>query len=345
MLAGLFMLVWLSALVSANVSLYRGEGEDAVIERGGDASQGCSWVFTAESQDSSQGSPWLDQGTTCCYPKSGCSSNNDPICREDGSFRLESGNGKCKLHLLPVRLTDVGLYTTTFIASGRSLQTTLEMRMKMPSKQGRCGPDFPFPNGQPGRCDARVSQDKVGPCCSGEGWCGSSPLHCECDNCVNYRRVLPTGRCGRDHPDPDGRPGRCDHRANQDKVGPCCSASGWCGASEAHCNCDGCTDYRLTVWTQWSPWSGCSRTCGAGSATRTRSCSSPGGQGSSCPGQGTETRQCNDGNCPVDGSWSSWSTWSQCSLSCGGGFRTRDRYCSSPRAGGKPCLGDRKSVV
>ena len=30
--------------------------------------------------------------------------------------------------------------------------------------------------------------------------------------------VLPTGRCGQDHPDPDGRPGRCDPHANQDKV-------------------------------------------------------------------------------------------------------------------------------
>lgn len=30
---------------------------------------------------------------------------------------------------------------------------------------------------------------------------------------------------------------------------------------------------------------------------------------------------------PTPGQWSGWSSWSSCSLSCGGGFRTRMRQC------------------
>ena len=136
------VLVWLVCLVdmgSGNVWMYLREGEDVVMERRGDTSQGCTWEFTARGLGSSYGSPWLDAGTSCCYPQSdSCSSNEDPSCREEGSFRLESSYRSCRLHLLPVRLTDVGLYTTTFIAGGQPLQTTIEMRRKMPPKQGQC---------------------------------------------------------------------------------------------------------------------------------------------------------------------------------------------------------------
>ncbi|XP_067655947.1 sushi, von Willebrand factor type A, EGF and pentraxin domain-containing protein 1-like [Haliotis asinina] len=49
---------------------------------------------------------------------------------------------------------------------------------------------------------------------------------------------------------------------------------------------------------------------------------------------------CNDAI--VNGGWGEWSQWSECSKSCGGGRRTRDRRCDSPTPynGGTPCEGE-----
>ena len=47
-------------------------------------------------------------------------------------------------------------------------------------------------------------------------------------------------RCGPDYPLEDGRPAGCNHNGS----GPCCSRWGWCGITEAHCNCKKCIDYR-----------------------------------------------------------------------------------------------------
>jgi len=48
---------------------------------------------------------------------------------------------------------------------------------------------------------------------------------------------------------------------------------------------------------------------------------------------------------PVDGGWSPWTTWSVCDHdSCGSGFQTRQRSCSSPQPmnGGLPCIGEKR---
>ena len=42
----------------------------------------------------------------------------------------------------------------------------------------------------------------------------------------------------------------------------------------------------------------------------------------------------------VDGYWTPWSNWDTCSVSCGGGSRSRERECIKPRHGGKPCEGN-----
>ena len=43
----------------------------------------------------------------------------------------------------------------------------------------------------------------------------------------------------------------------------------------------------------------------------------------------------------VNGGWSSWLEWSECSVSCEGGTKTRDRTCDNPApdTDGTPCAG------
>ena len=53
-------------------------------------------------------------------------------------------------------------------------------------------------------------------------------------------------------------------------------------------------------WTPWSSWSSCSKTCGVGSRTQTRTCTNPvpEGSGADCIGQNNRTKTCNKFACP-----------------------------------------------
>lgn len=42
----------------------------------------------------------------------------------------------------------------------------------------------------------------------------------------------------------------------------------------------------------------------------------------------------------VDGEWKEWLEWGNCSTSCGGGLRHRQRLCDGPYYGGDNCTGD-----
>ena len=44
-----------------------------------------------------------------------------------------------------------------------------------------------------------------------------------------------------------------------------------------------------------------------------------------------------------DGRWGSWSVWTNCTRVCGGGLRTRHRFCNNPTPahGGQDCVGNR----
>merc|ERR1711871_1203115 len=58
------------------------------------------------------------------------------------------------------------------------------------------------------------------------------------------------GRCGRnifslEEYRIDGVTAQCDPDANGNRKGPCCSAKGYCGNSDAHCKCPECTDYSI----------------------------------------------------------------------------------------------------
>ena len=43
----------------------------------------------------------------------------------------------------------------------------------------------------------------------------------------------------------------------------------------------------------------------------------------------------------IDGGFAAWSVWSTCSVTCGGGSRTRERNCTDPEPqyGGNNCTG------
>ncbi|WAR18815.1 HMCN1-like protein [Mya arenaria] len=97
-------------------------------------------------------------------------------------------------------------------------------------------------------------------------------------------------------------------------------------------------------YTVWSSWDACSMTCGDGTQSRSRTCTSPEPQhgGLDCIGDSSESLSCNDGPCPIDGSYTLWSIWDVCSVTCGDGTQSRSRTCTNPEPqyGGLDCVGD-----
>ena len=51
-------------------------------------------------------------------------------------------------------------------------------------------------------------------------------------------------------------------------------------------------------WSNWRSYSSCSKTCGGGTQSRSRSKTINEANGGSCPGSSTMTRDCNTQNCP-----------------------------------------------
>ncbi|XP_078382401.1 uncharacterized protein LOC144665100 [Oculina patagonica] len=96
-------------------------------------------------------------------------------------------------------------------------------------------------------------------------------------------------------------------------------------------------------YSQWSSWSQCSKLCDGGTQHRNRSCTNPKpayrGSGCSRLGLAKDSRTCNTQRCPVHGGYSQWSSWSQCSQSCDGGTKQRNRSCTNPppAKSGKDC--------
>ncbi|KAM3728465.1 Coadhesin [Dirofilaria immitis] len=81
------------------------------------------------------------------------------------------------------------------------------------------------------------------------------------------------------------------------------------------------TKQMIISWSEWSPQTACSVTCGIGITTRKRFCSIDG----RCSGESVKEELCTNGPCSK---WSPWSEWTKCSRSCDGGERLRSRICS-----------------
>ncbi|XP_046560771.1 A disintegrin and metalloproteinase with thrombospondin motifs adt-1-like, partial [Haliotis rubra] len=101
-----------------------------------------------------------------------------------------------------------------------------------------------------------------------------------------------------------------------------------------HCPVDG-------VWMNWSKWGECSATCGGGAMKRTRLCDAPKFGGADCVGDAEELKSCNPNLCPIPGDWFNWEQWATCSVTCGGGTKSRSRKCDMTSHGNltSPCEG------
>ncbi|CAE7363100.1 ADGRB3, partial [Symbiodinium microadriaticum] len=95
-------------------------------------------------------------------------------------------------------------------------------------------------------------------------------------------------------------------------------------------------------WYDWSPWSFCTKSCGGGVSKRKRTVAvkeTTGGH--PCEGDEEDLGRCNDVDCPLDCQWGDWTSWSDCTASCDGGVRQREKPVileESPRA----CLQPRR---
>ncbi|XP_052806291.1 A disintegrin and metalloproteinase with thrombospondin motifs adt-2-like [Mya arenaria] len=95
------------------------------------------------------------------------------------------------------------------------------------------------------------------------------------------------------------------------------------------------------VWSTWGEWSECSRTCGGGFHTRTRTCSTGSASDccehadpSSCGREYKQSRECINDDCY--GEWSDWRPWEACNVTCGEGTQERRRQCEPS---GSMCIG------
>lgn len=106
----------------------------------------------------------------------------------------------------------------------------------------------------------------------------------------------------------------------------------------AEYTCEHKVDCELSGWEEWSV---CSQSCGGGQRERSRSIVQESQDlGAPCDAVVREVEGCNEQPCAgmIDCVWGNWVEWGACSVTCGGGNRSRSRLIKvAPRAGGKLC--------
>lgn len=132
------------------------------------------------------------------------------------------------------------------------------------------------------------------------------------------------------------------------------SAKGFCPASvmkeSIQCNTAPCYNPKEhdCILGEWDDWTACSAQCGKGQKHRVRRVMRPAtSRGKGCEGPMSELFPCEDSQChQQDCRWSDWDEWSDCSCTCGGGVKKRNRVIAvSPRHGGKLCPPEVKSEI
>jgi len=137
-----------------------------------------------------------------------------------------------------------------------------------------------------------------------------------CEDPLQRTEVCHEGQC----PDAShwGRwqPGPCDvtcGKGIRQYIRECLEGDQCPGQSEIKVTCD-VGECNLApvqnVWNSWSPWSPCSKACGAGVESKTRTCTTIG----MCKGEPVMLRACHIRACPVPSG-----QWTACSKSCGWG--------------------------
>lgn len=96
------------------------------------------------------------------------------------------------------------------------------------------------------------------------------------------------------------------------------------------------------VWFSWEFWHSCTKTCGGGRRMRMREKRTEEAHGGeACTGMKRDEQPCAQWQCPINCKWGEWAPWTQCSKSCGGGRRSRDRAVDiESQHGGIQCRGD-----
>ena len=144
------------------------------------------------------------------------------------------------------------------------------------------------------------------------------------------------GVCGAIDTDPGDCDGVCDASdaaiPSKDCDGICFSSdeagSFDCSDSASECPAGSPPGESLTCgWSDWSEFSACSNSCGDGTQTRTRTCSTGSSGSSHCAGSDTDTQVCTAGTASCG--WGAFEGYGSCSNSCGNGSKTRTRACGS----------------
>ena len=122
-------------------------------------------------------------------------------------------------------------------------------------------------------------------------------------------------------------------------VGPNCTENKTVDIQNRSCRQSTCN--QEPVWSSWSGWTACSRSCASGTRRRMRYCVTK-ILGKRCPGNQESKSPCNVQPCPIDGGWSAWAEWGRCNRTCDGGIKERNRTCTepAPQFNGQQCVGN-----